>query len=307
MRADRPILPDTAAESAPDKAPAQSVRLSASCGFPHGGRAPESICLKDVTLARGGRVVLSQISLAIPQGSFVGVLGANGAGKTTLFHALLGLEPAVQGTLSVNGQPVRRGNRAVGYMPQMRKLVGGQFTGWSMVASALHGQRWGLPWYCRAGRAAVDAALAAVDAQDLAQRPVSALSGGERQRLLLAQTLLDDPSVLLLDEPLASLDPARMRETVERIHTLARTRKMTVLMSAHDINPLLGMMDHVLYLARGRALLGTVEEVITTKALTALYGAPVDVVRAGGRVFVVAEGGGSALQEHDCGGCGAHA
>ncbi|KXV65428.1 iron transporter [Acetobacter orleanensis] len=270
-------------------------------------RGADSICLKEVTLARGGRIVLSEISLAIPQGSFVGVLGANGAGKTTLFHALLGLEPTMRGSLSINGQPVRRGNRSVGYMPQMRKLTGGQFTGWSMVASALHGQRWGLPWYGRAARAAVEAALAAVDAQSLAHRPVGTLSGGERQRLLLAQTLLDNPSVLLLDEPLASLDPARMRETVARIHALARARGMTVLMSAHDINPLLGLMDHVLYLARGRALLGTVEQVITTEALTALYGAPVDVVRAGGRVFVVAEGGGSVLQEHDCGGCGVHA
>ena len=332
MMSGRPLSPDISAECASEHASGQSAHVPASCGFPHAGSgsvpvsglastpaseaaasgatarsASQSISLQDVTLARGGRVVLSQISLAIPQGSFVGVLGANGAGKTTLFHALLGLEPAVQGSMQINGQPVRRGHRAVGYMPQMRKLIGGQFTGWSMVASALHGQRWGLPWYGRAGRAAVDAALAAVDAQELAQRPVAALSGGERQRLLLAQTLLDDPSVLLLDEPLASLDPARMRETVERIHTLARARSMTVLMSAHDINPLLGLMDHVLYLARGRALLGTVDEVITTKALTALYGAPVDVVRAGGRVFVVAEGGGSALQEHDCGGCGAHA
>lgn len=280
-----------------------------ACGASHTEDAlrPDSLSLTDVTLARGGRVVLSEISLAIPQGSFVGVLGANGAGKTTLFHALLGLEPVVKGRLSVNGLPVQRGNRSVGYMPQMRKLTGGQFTGWSMVASALSGQRWGLPWYGPAARAAVDAALAAVDAHTLAHRPVGALSGGERQRLLLAQALLDNPSLLLLDEPLASLDPARMRETVERIHTLARARRMTVLMSAHDINPLLGLMDHVLYLARGKALLGTVEEVITTKALTALYGAPVDVVRAGGRVFVVAEGGGAALQEHDCGGCGDHA
>ncbi|MCP1230948.1 metal ABC transporter ATP-binding protein [Acetobacter indonesiensis] len=260
-----------------------------------------------VTLARGGQVVLQDITFAIPKGSFVGVLGANGAGKTTLFRGLLGLEPSHTGALRVNGIPVHRGNPAIGYMPQMRKLVGGQLSGWSMVAAARRGQKWGLPWCGRTGRAAVKAALEAVDAVDLARKPVGTLSGGQRQRLLLAQTLLDDPSLLLLDEPLASLDPARMRETALRIHTLAQTRGMTVLMSAHDINPLLGLMDHVLYLARGKALLGTVDDVITTQALTALYGAPVDVVRAGGRVFVVAEGGGAALQPHDCTGGHTHA
>ncbi|OUJ03627.1 metal ABC transporter ATP-binding protein [Acetobacter cibinongensis] len=260
-----------------------------------------------VTLARGGQVVLQDISFAVPKGSFVGVLGANGAGKTTVFRALLGLEPLQSGTVTVQGVPVHQGNPKVGYMPQMRKLVGGQLTGWSMVAAARKGQKWGLPWCGRAGRAAVDAALEAVDAQDLAKKPVASLSGGQRQRLLLAQTLLDDPSLLLLDEPLASLDPARMRETAARIHALAQARAMTILMSAHDINPLLGLMDHVLYLARGKALLGTVDDVITTEALTALYNAPVDVVRAGGRVFVVAEGGGAALQPHDCTGGHTHA
>lgn len=259
-----------------------------------------------VTLARGGQVVLHDVSFAVPKGSFVGVLGANGAGKTTLFQGLLGLTPASKGIMRIHGSPVHRGNAAVGYMPQMRKLIGGQLRGWSMVAAARKGQKWGLPWCGRVGRAAVDAALAAVDAQDLARKPVEALSGGQRQRLLLAQALLDDPTLLLLDEPLASLDPARMRETALRIQALAQSRNMTVLMSAHDINPLMGVMDHVLYLARGKALLGTVDEVITTEALTALYGAQVDVVRAGGRVFVVAEGGGSALQPHDCPGGHAH-
>ncbi|OUI79616.1 metal ABC transporter ATP-binding protein [Acetobacter orientalis] len=259
------------------------------------------------TVARGGQAVLQDVSFTVPRGSFVGVLGANGAGKTTLFQALLGLAPAQSGTLHINGAPVHCGNAAVGYMPQMRKVVGGQLSGWSMVAAALKGRKWGLPWCGRAGRAAVDAALAAVDAQDLARKPLETLSGGQRQRLLLAQTLLDDPFLLLLDEPLASLDPARMRETALRIHSLAQSRNMTVLMSAHDINPLMGVMDHVLYLARGKALLGTVDEVITTEALTALYGAQVDVVRAGGRVFVVAEGGGSALQPHDCPGGHSHA
>lgn len=263
--------------------------------------------LSHVTLTRGGQIVLKDISFSVPPGCFVGVLGANGAGKTTLFRGLLGLEPAQGGVICVNGASVRRGNRSIGYMPQMRKLIGGQLSGWSMVAAARRGECWGLPWCGAKGRKSVQAALEAVDALDLARKPVATLSGGQRQRLLLAQALLDDPTLLLLDEPLASLDPARMRETALRIHTLARSRGMTVLMSAHDINPLLGLMDHVLYLARGKALLGKVEDVLTTEALTALYGAPVDVVRAGGRVFVVAEGGGAILQPHECLGGHTHA
>lgn len=255
-----------------------------------------------LTVLRGGHKVLDSVSFDIPAGSFVGVLGGNGAGKTSLFRAILGLEALAGGQVLVGGQIRLPGRNPVGYMPQMRGLVAGQLSGWHMVATALDGAAWGLPWYGKGARSKVDAALAAVDAQDLAHRPVASLSGGERQRLLLAQALLNDPRILLLDEPLASLDPARMRDTVRRIHALAQARGLTVLMSTHDINPMQGFMDHVLYLAQGKALLGTVDEVMTTHALTALYGAPVEVVQAGGRLFVVAEGGGDTLHSCDCGG-----
>ena len=253
-----------------------------------------------VTLSRGGHDVLRDVSFKIPQGSFVGVLGANGAGKTTLFRGILGLEAPGAGTILFEGRKVRRGNSAAGYMPQMRNMPGGQLSGLSMVEAAYRGQVPGLPWGGHKRRAAAEAALAAVDALSLAHRPVATLSGGQRQRLLLAQVLLDDPSLLLLDEPMASLDPARMSDTVTRIHTLARKRNMTVLLSAHDINPLLGFMDYVLYLAGGKALLGPVREVITSETLTALYGAPVEVLKVGQRLFVVAEGGGGLFQSHDC-------
>ncbi|MFT9257850.1 MAG: metal ABC transporter ATP-binding protein [Acetobacter sp.] len=259
-----------------------------------------------LSVMRQGRLVLDSVSFEVPAGSFVGVLGGNGAGKTTLFRAILGLEAAVAGTVRVEGRAgghhARGAQAGIGYMPQMRRLVAGQLSGWHMVAAALGGGVPGLPWYGRAARARVDAALHAVDAGALAHRPLASLSGGERQRLLLAQTLLDDPRILLLDEPLASLDPARMRETARRIHDLARARGLTVLMSTHDINPLHGFMDHVLYLAHGKALLGPVDEVMTTPALSALYGAPVEVIHARGRVFVVAEGGGDTLHSCDCAG-----
>ncbi|MCI1244292.1 MAG: ATP-binding cassette domain-containing protein [Acetobacter fabarum] len=253
-----------------------------------------------LSVSYGGRRVLDQVSFAIPPGSFVAVLGGNGAGKTSLFRAILGLTTPEQGYVRVEGQSFGKGRMPVGYMPQMRRMVAGQLNGWHMVAAALQGRAWGLPWCSASARAEVNAALDAVDAQDLAMRPVMSLSGGERQRLLLAQALLDQPRILLLDEPLASLDPARMRETTRRIYDLARERGLTVLFSTHDINPLMGFMDHVLYLAHGKALLGSVDEVMTTPALSALYGAPVEVVRADGRLFVVADGGADTLHCCDC-------
>ncbi len=258
-----------------------------------------------VTLLRQKKAVLDNISFTVPAGSFVAVLGGNGAGKTTLFRTLLGLEKPSAGQIWIEGQPVQKGRMPIGYMPQVRAMVAAQLSGWSTVAAAQQGWKWGLPFYGKQARADIDAALAAVDAQALAQRPVGSLSGGERQRLMLAQALLDNPHILLLDEPLASLDPARMRETAERIHTLARDRNMTVLMSTHDINPLMGLMDHVLYMAHGKAVLGRVEDVMTTPTLSALYGAPVEVIKAGNRLFVVAEGGGASLQSCMCVGHGA--
>ncbi|MCP1242973.1 ATP-binding cassette domain-containing protein [Acetobacter lambici] len=255
---------------------------------------------EQLSVSYGGRRVLDQVSFAIEPGSFVAVLGGNGAGKTSLFRAILGLTIPEQGYVRVEGQNFGKGRMPVGYMPQMRRMVAGQLSGWHMVAAALQGRTWGLPWCSARARAEVDAALDAVDARDLAMRPVMSLSGGERQRLLLAQALLDQPRILLLDEPLASLDPARMRETTRRIYDLARERRLTVLFSTHDINPLMGFMDHVLYLAHGKVLLGSVDDVMTTPALSALYGAPVEVVRADGRLFVVADGGADTLHCCDC-------
>ncbi|KDE19570.1 iron transporter [Acetobacter aceti 1023] len=264
-----------------------------------------AVQVSGVTLLRQQRPVLDNISFTIPAGSFVGVLGGNGAGKTTLFRTLLGLEKPSAGQIWIEGQPTQKGRMSIGYMPQVRGMVAAQLSGWSMVAAAQQGWKWGLPFYNEKARADIDAALAAVDAQDLASCPVGSLSGGERQRLMLAQALLDNPRILLLDEPLASLDPARMRETAERIYALAQARGMTVLMSTHDINPLMGLMDHVLYMAHGKAVLGRVEDVMTTQTLSAFYGAPVEVVRAGNRLFVVAEGGGASLQSCMCVGYGA--
>lgn len=249
-----------------------------------------SIALTGLSLGFGAHPVLAEVSFTIPDGSFVGVLGANGAGKTTLLRALLGLVPVRAGSIRVLDQPVRRGNTAVGYMPQTRTAAGYLVDGWSFVASAAGGARWGLPLLSADQRADVHWALDMVDATALARRPMAEMSGGERQRLLLAQALLGRPRLLLLDEPLISLDPHHQQAVVALVSRLQRELGLTVLFSAHDLNPLLGAIDQVLYLANGSAALGSVAEVITAPVLSQLYGSPIEVAHVNGRIFVMSGG-----------------
>ncbi|MDE2335402.1 MAG: ATP-binding cassette domain-containing protein [Rhodospirillales bacterium] len=261
-----------------------------------------ALAFRDVELALGGRSVLAGVNLAIEAGEFIALLGGNGAGKTTLLRAALGLVAPRRGSISVFGQPAARGNPAIGYMPQSRSIPPSlRLSGRDFVACAVDGARWGLPLPGRAARAEVERVLDLVGAADLARRPLAELSGGERQRLLLAQALLDQPRLLLLDEPLMSLDPSRQAGVVDLVASLQRRLGVTVLFSAHDLNPLLPVMDRVLYVGNRQAALGTVEAVITPAVLSRLYGTPIEVVRAGGHIFVAAGGLDLARDTHGCG------
>ena len=236
----------------------------------------------------GGRTVLDGLDLAIRRGQFVGVFGANGAGKTTLLRALLGLQPLQGGRLRLLGQDGVSMRTQIGYVSQRDPIGADSFLRVrSYVAAAWRGERWGLGLrHAKPRQAAVDAALQALEIVNLAERGMDSLSGGQRQRARIAQALVNPVRILLLDEPLSNLDPQAQQRILQTTRRLCSEQGLTVLMTAHDINPLLPHMDQVLYLAGGRGRIGTVDEVVNAPALSALYGIPMAVARDGAYVFI---------------------
>ncbi|MBO0980225.1 metal ABC transporter ATP-binding protein [Microbacterium sp. SD291] len=239
-------------------------------------------------LHRGDRELWSGLDLTVNAGEFIAVLGPSGSGKTTLLRSILGLQPLSAGTIRVGGEPVRRGNPRIGYIPQQRTLAPDtSMRARDLVALGVQGSRFGLPIPHRGDRARVDGLLESVGAAHYADRRVGLLSGGEQQRLRVGQALADEPSLLLCDEPLSNLDLANQLAITDIIDRQRRDREAAVLFVTHDINPILGRVDRILYIAGGRFLLGTPDEVLQTRVLTDLYGTPVFVLRAGDRLVVV--------------------
>ena len=250
---------------------------------------PTPLRIEGAALRRDGRDLWSGLDLEAAPGELIAVLGPSGSGKTTLLRAILGLEPLSAGTVTALGEPVRRrGNRRIGYVPQQRPLPRETaLRGRDLVALGVDGHRFGLPFPRRGDRARIDALVDAVGASAFADRPAGTLSGGEQQRLRIGQALADNPGLLLCDEPLTSLDLANQRAVVGLIDRHRRTTGAAVLLVTHDINPVLNTVDRILYLANGRFTLGTPDEVLDSRVLTDLYGAPVFVLRAGDRLVVV--------------------
>lgn len=247
------------------------------------------ISLRDATLGYGQRLLWSGLTLDVQPGEFVVVLGPNGSGKTSLLRVLLGLQRLTSGAVRVVGTVPGRGNRRIGYIPQQRAMEESLvMRGRDLVGLGLDGHRWGVGVRgMRTRHAKVDVALDEVGARGFANSPVGRLSGGEQQRLRVAQALVSDPEVLLCDEPLLSLDLANQQVVSSLIDRRRRTANTAVLFVTHEINPVLPLVDRVLYLVDGRFRIGSPDEVMTSETLSELYRARVDVVRVGGQIHVV--------------------
>ncbi len=262
----------------------------------HASAAPV-IHVQQAAVALGGRTIWSQVSLDVQPGEFLAVLGPNGSGKSTLLKAILGLLPLAAGRISVLGQPARRGNAAIGYVPQRRHFDAEvRVRGRDIVRLGLDGDRWGLPLPLLHRDKARDATRRVQEVVDLvgasayADRPIGELSGGEQQRLLIAQSLVTRPRILALDEPLDSLDLRNQQGVAGVIRKISRETGASVLLVAHDVNPILSALDRVVYIARGQVAAGTPEDVITTETLSRLYATPIEVLRASdGQIVVVGQ------------------
>ncbi len=253
---------------------------------------PPVLQVDGVSVSFGGQRVLDDVSFEIRPGEFTGLIGSNGVGKTTLLRVILGTRRADRGTVRIGGSDAGRAGRSLGYVPQKVILDPDvPMRARDLVALGLDGNRFGFGRRTKEDRRAVDRALADVGAEQFADSRVGTLSGGEQQRVLIAHALISRPTLLLLDEPLANLDPRSAQEVVGLLHRLAEEHDVAILLSAHEMNALLPVMDRIVYLTAGRAASGTTDEVVRSDVLSRLYGHHVDVLRLHGRVLVVTEPG----------------
>ena len=257
------------------------------------------LSLRQATLSFGERELWRNLNLDVMPGEFLAVLGPNGTGKTSLLKTILGQQKLTSGTITLLGEPVREGSRQIGYIPQQKLIEAGTpLRARDLITFGVNGKSWGLPITSRAVRQHVDSVLAAVGATDYANAPVATLSGGEQQRIRVGQSIAGSPQLLLCDEPLISLDLQHQRGVSDLIDAQRKALNTAVVFVTHDVNPILGMVDRVLYLAGGRFRVGTPDEVLRSEVLSYMYNTPVEVIRSRGRIIVLGAPEGYGVHDH---------
>lgn len=257
------------------------------------------LSLRAASLSFGDRELWRNLNLDVAPGEFLAVLGPNGTGKTSLLKTILGQQSLSSGSISFLGEPIAAGNHKIGYIPQQKLFEHGTpLRARDLVTFGLNGRRWGLPVASKAVRRQVDSILESVGASEYGNAPVASLSGGEQQRIRVGQSIAGKPELLLCDEPLLSLDLHHQRQVSELIDSQRKALNTAVVFVTHDVNPILNMVDRVLYLAGGRFRIGTPDEVLRSEVLSYMYGTPVEVIRSRGRIVVLGAPEGYGVHDH---------
>ncbi|CAK7192846.1 Manganese transport system ATP-binding protein MntB [Commensalibacter sp. Nvir] len=241
----------------------------------------------DLDIKRGSKLILSQLNLEIGKNQFIGIFGPNGSGKTTFIKTIMGIIPIHQGQLNVFGLSPSKARQFIGYIPQARDINTFRLTGRNFLSAGIRGYKFGLPFLNKQDSSRIDEALDQLQAKKLAEKPLEELSGGQRQRLLLAQALIENPKLIILDEPFSNLDPKWTLSILNSIKTIQRQRSLSVLLATHDLNPLLPIIDYVLCIGNKRAVLGTIDSIMTSSVLSDLYEFPLNVIRTKENLFVI--------------------
>lgn len=250
------------------------------------------LSIKDASLAFGEHTLWTGLDLEVQPHEFIAVIGSNGSGKSSLLKAILGQQELTGGQILMQGKPIA--SRKVGYIPQSRAVdPASTLRACDLIGLGLDGHRFGIPLPSRAKRQAVARTLEAIGASELAKTPITKLSGGELQRMRVGQAVISEPDLILADEPLSALDLHQQQVVSALIDDQRRAHNAAVLFVTHDVNPILDLVDRVLYLANGKFRIGTADEVLRSEVLSELYGTQVDVVRNQGRIVVLG------TQDHD--------